>query len=279
MPRINYVPSRRTVHAVWYVAAAIVVALVAWLIWMVADTSQRLDDAERTRADREAQVSALVEQQADLSEASERNSEIAEALAQQVRQLGERPVVQPTAPPVIPGPIGEPGQRGPMGPTGPAPSAAEIQSAVAVYCASGRCDGRDPTATQVANAVAVYCDGRGECRGPAGSDGQDGTDGEDGAPGAPGADGVDGQDGADGRDAPPPTQAQVDQAVATYCESRGGCRGPKGDPGAPGSDGEDGASAVPLTFSFTVQHNPVQSTTYTCVVTAPGQTVTCTSDD
>jgi hypothetical protein len=273
MPRITYVPSVRTVRWAWFIFVAGVVAFIGWLVWTVADTSQRLDDAENTRADREAQVSALVEQQADLSEAAERNSEIAEALAQQVRQLGERPVVQPTATPVIPGPIGEPGQRGPMGPTGPAPSAAEIQSAVADYCASGRCDGRDPTATQVANAVAVYCDSRGECRGPAGSDGQDGADGEDGAPGAPGADG---QDGADGRDAPPPTQAQVDQAVATYCESRGGCRGPKGDTGAPG---DDGASAVPLTFSFTVQHNPVQSTTYTCVVTAPGQTVTCSSDD
>jgi hypothetical protein len=274
MPRITYVPSVRTVRLVWYVVAAGVVALVAWLVWAVAVTSQRLDDAENARADREEQVSALVEQQAHLSEAAERNSEIAEALAQQVRQLGERPVVQPTATPqVIPGPIGEPGRRGPMGPVGPAPSAAEIQSAVAVYCASGRCDGRDPTATQVANAVAAYCDGRGECRGPAGSDG---TDGEDGALGAPGADG---QDGADGRDAPPPTQTQVDQAVATYCDARGGCRGPKGDRGEPGADGADGASAVPLTFSFTVQHNPVQSTTYTCVVTAPGQTVTCTSDD
>jgi hypothetical protein len=277
VPKINYVPSRRTVHVVWYVAAALLVVLVAWLIWMVVVTSQRLDVAESTRADREAQVVELVEQQANLSEAAEHNSQIAEALAQQVRRLGERPVAKPEATPEpFPGPPGEPGQRGPMGPSGPAPSAAEIQSAVAVYCASGRCDGRDPTATQVAAAVATYCDGRGECRGPAGSDGQDGADGRNGEDGAPGADG---RDGADGSDAPPPSQAQVDQAVATYCDARGGCRGPKGDRGEPGTDGRDGQDAVPFTFSFTVQVNPVQQQTYTCTVTAPDQTVTCSSDE
>jgi hypothetical protein len=274
VPKINYVPSRRTVHVVWYVAAALLVVLVAWLIWMVVLTSQRLDDAESTRADREAQVVELVEQQANLSEAAERNSQIAEALAQQVRRLGERPVAKPEATPQpMPGPAGEPGQRGPVGPSGPAPSAAEIQSAVAVYCASGRCDGRDPTTSQVAAAVVSYCDRRGECRGPRGAPGQDGADGRDGV------DGEDGTDGQDGADAPPPTQAQVDAAVARYCDANGGCRGPKGDRGEPGTDGKDGQDAVPFTFSFTVQVNPVQQQTYTCTVTAPGESVTCSASD
>jgi hypothetical protein len=260
--RIHYVPSRRTVHVVWYVAAAGVVALVAWLVWTVADTNHRLEQADETLDRQAAAIAASRENQERLARSAENNADAAAVLADQVRKLGERPLITPDdLPPVVPGP---PGERGPMGPVGPGPSAAEVQSAVAVYCQSGRCDGRDPTTSQVAAAVAAYCDSRGECRGLAGGDGQNGADGRDGA------------DGQDGADAPPPTQAQVDAAVARYCDASGGCRGPKGDRGEPGNDGTD---AVPFTFRFTVQVNPVQSTTYTCTVTAPDQTVTCNSDD
>jgi hypothetical protein len=266
--RIHYVPSRRTVHVVWYVAAAGVVALVAWLVWAVADTNHRLEQADETLDQQAEAIATSRENQERLARSAESNADAAAVLADQVRKLGERPLITPDdLPEVIPGP---PGQRGPMGPVGPGPSAAEIQSAVAVYCQSGRCDGRDPTTGQVAAAVAAYCDRRGECRGPRGAPGQDGQDGEDGAPGA------DGRDGADGADAPPPTQAQVDAAVARYCDANGGCRGPKGDRGEPGDDGTD---AVPFTFRFTVQVNPVQQQTYTCTVTAPDQTVTCSSDE
>jgi hypothetical protein len=269
--RIHYVPSRRTVHAVWYVAAAGVVALVAWLVWAVADTNHRLEQADETLDRQAASIAASRENQERLARSAESNADAAAVLADQVRELGERPVVQPTSlPQVVPGP---PGERGPSGPPGPGPSAAEVQSAVAVYCQSGRCDGNDPTTSQVAAVVAAYCDRRGECRGPAGAPGQDGADGRDGVDGEDGTDGTDGQDGAD---APPPTQAQVDAAVARYCDANGGCRGPKGDRGQPG---DDGADAVPFTFRFTVQVNPVQQQTYTCTVTAPDQTVTCSSDE
>jgi predicted transcriptional regulator len=257
LPRIaDYVPSSRTVHAVWAVTAAVLALVMAWLVWTVASTSERLDDADAGRTAREAQVVDLQAEQQRLLEAAQNNAEAAAALARQVRELGEQPV---TVPPSTT-------EYGPPGPPGPAPSAAQVQAAVDAFCAGGRCDGRNPTASQVASAVAVYCDNRAECRGPAGVDGRDGAPGEDGAPGSDGADGV------DGRDAPPPTQAQVDRAVADYCDARGGCRGPKGDTGDRGPAGADGSngrgvtsvscSGPPTTFTFT--YSDGASETVTC---------------
>jgi hypothetical protein len=81
------------------------------------------------------------------------------------------------------------------------PTTEEIVSAVVAVCtATGGCNGRDgrdapaPTGAQIQAAVAVYCsDGR--CRGPAGAAGEDGAAGVDGRDGA---DGVNGQPGAPG---------------------------------------------------------------------------------
>ena len=254
MPRINYVPSVRTLRVAWTVFALVAVTVVAGLLWITVTTSRHLDAAD-ARLDR-----ARAERQ-ELVDTARANADAAAALAQQVRELGERPVANPTAvPDPVPGPPGARGPRGQQGEPGRAPSTSEIQSAVAAYCAGGRCDGHSPTTTQVRTAVLTYCDARGDCRGPAG---EDGTDGDAGPAGA---------DGRDGTDAPPPSQAQVDAAVASYCTANGGCRGPQGPRGEPGTPGVD---AVPFTFSFTVDLNPIQSRTYTCTITDPDQPVTC----
>ena len=95
------------------------------------------------------------------------------ALYEQLRALGERPVVAPgevdgdsagtQGPPGIqgvPGTRGEQGAPGTPGARGPAPTAAELAAAVADYCAAN-----------------------GDCRGPAGVTGAPGAPGETGAAG------------------------------------------------------------------------------------------------
>lgn len=255
----SYVPSTRVVRAVWIVAALIFVGLCVWLVWAVTSTSQNLEDADRALDSTSQRLDDAQAERRALAEVATANAEAAAALAQQLRELGERPVVDPTdLPEVVPGPQGPQGPQGIQGlqgvpgVRGPAPTAADIQAAVDAYCEeSGRCDGKDPTTTQVAAAVSSYCDSRGECRGPAGPAGEAGSAGED---------------------APPPSQDQVDEAVRAYCDSRGGCRGPQGEPGEQGEPGQD---AVPFRFTFTVQLNPVQSQTYTCTITEANQSVTC----
>lgn len=175
------------------------------------------------------------------------------------------------------GPMGPPGEQGPIGPQGPSPSFAQVQNAVDLYCSTGRCDGKNPSASQVANAVAMYCDDRGECQGPKGEKGDTGEAGTDGL------DGTNGVDGATGPRGPGPTPEQISAAVATYCSNQpgGSCegpQGPQGEPGADGQDGQPGTPAVPFTFTFTVPPNGVGGTptTYSCTVTAPDTTATCT---
>jgi len=103
--------------------------------------------------------------------------------------------------------------------------------------------------------------------GPQGIPGLQGPPGEDGEPGPPGRRGRAGEDGTDG---------------ATGTNGRNGQdgeRGPMGPPGPAGvdgtngRDGEDGQSAFPFTFTFTVQQNPLQSTTYTVTCTVEACTV------
>lgn len=120
---------------------------------------------------------------------------------------------------------------GPQGPKGdPGTNAAEVTNAqilvaVTQYCAdTGKCTGKDgstPTPAQVAAAVASYCTANGDCRGPQGD---------------PGSDGQNGSPGSDGKDAPAVTQAQLANAVETYCANNT-CRGPAGQDGAQGPTG------------------------------------------
>jgi hypothetical protein len=135
------------------------------------------------------------------------------------------------------GPAGPAGSPGATGAAGRPPTAQEIALAVRAYCATGVCVGQ-PTDAQVRTAVARYCSG-GTCRGPAGSNGSNGTDGTDGAAGADGAPGATGPAGPPG---PGPTDAQINQAVATYCGNND-CTGPAGPQGPAG---------YPDSFDFTV---------------------------
>lgn len=87
-----------------------------------------------------------------------------DALYEQLRSVGEDPVVEPgTSSPSSPGPSGPTGPQGVPGDDGPAPSAADVLAAVNAYCASV-----------------------GGCRGADGAPGANGADGEDGTPGANG---------------------------------------------------------------------------------------------
>lgn len=105
-------------------------------------------------------------------------------------------------------------------------------------------------------------------RGAPGADGKDGADGQDSeVPGPPGpASKVPGPQGPPG---PPGTPGATGPAGPT---------GPTGPAGKDGSDGDDGDDALPFTFTFTVQTNPVQSTTYTVTCTAGGCTVDTASE-
>lgn len=101
-----------------------------------------------------------------------------DALYEQLRTLGEDPVVEPGKSTDEPGPLGPTGPQGVPGEDGapgPAPTAAEVLAAVQAYCASV-----------------------GGCRGADGAPGTNGTPGADGAPGSPGPQGPAGKDGAPG---------------------------------------------------------------------------------
>jgi hypothetical protein len=165
---------------------------------------QRIDtlgaQLEESRTDRTSLRAELNEQESASA-----------ALAEQVKRLGGKPVVDPPATPT-------------QGERGPGPTAAQVQAAVADYCAGDRCK---PTVSrsQVAAAVADYCAG-GLCQG---------EDGTNGGPGADGTDGVNGADGTDGAPGPGPTDEQIAAAVEAYCAD-GKCQG---EPGQDGADGKD----------------------------------------
>jgi hypothetical protein len=89
---------------------------------------------------------------------------------------------------------------------------AQIRAAVDRHLeANPPADGRPPTTEEIVSAVVAVCTATGGCN------------------------------GRDGRDAPPPTGAQIQAAVASYC-SDGRCRGPRGEPGQDGVDGADGVT-------------------------------------
>src|SRR3546814_11180133 len=112
MPLItNYVPSHRTVRAVWYVAGVGVVLLIVWLVWAVASTSDHLQQADRTLQQTTQRLDEAEAERRQLEETAESNAAAAPALARQVRALGEKPGTSPaTPPPALPGP---PAAQGP----------------------------------------------------------------------------------------------------------------------------------------------------------------------
>lgn len=109
-------------------------------------------------------------------------------------------------------------------------------------------------------------------QGPQGLQGVPGRDGRQGRPGPPGADGqpggagmngTDGLNGSDGADGAP---------------GPAGPPGPKGETGTTGPPGPAGESAYPFSFTFTVQNNPSQSTTYTVTCNSAGCNVESTTN-
>lgn len=190
-----------------FIALVLAMAAIGLAIALV---SHRVDtlgaQLEESRTDRTSLRSELNEQEAAST-----------ALAEQVKRLGGKPVVDPpTVPPAA-------GQRG------PGPTEAQVRAAVADYCSGDRCK---PTVSrsQVAEAVAAYC-AKDACKGAPGvaTDGADGTDGTDG---------TDGADGSDGAPGPGPTDEQIAAAVEAYCAD-GKCKGESGRDGADGADGKD----------------------------------------
>lgn len=241
----NNIGSRRTT----LVLAGIFIVLTFFTIWSILGLRNDLNSAESERKKIEEQQAA--------------SSQAASQLAEQVKDLGGRPVVDPEDLESLRGEQGIPGIPGRP------PSSAEISLAVQSFCSGGRCDGNNPTASQVAQAVASYCNNRGECRGDQGEVGDRG---------------------------PGPTGNQVASAVETYCAARNNCTGPqgvpgdKGDTGAKGDKGEKGdkgdkgergeageSLSFPFTFSFTIPASALEpARTFTCTVPSATASVTCT---
>ncbi len=107
-----------------------------------------------------------------------------DALYEQLRSVGEDPVVGPST--------SSPSSPGPSGPTGPQGVPGD--------------DGRAPTAAEVLEAVNAYCASVGGCKGVPGTPGTNGTNGQPGEsvvgpqgpagpPGPAGADGLPGMNG------------------------------------------------------------------------------------
>ncbi len=136
------------------------------------------------------------------------------------------------------------------GEPGRPPSNDEIASAVAAYCAGGKCqgvDGNTPSPDDVVRAVAQYC-GPNSCMGVPGRDAAEVTFAQLAAVVtsycATGA--CTGPAGSDGLNAAPPTDAQLVSAVETYC-STGVCQGPAGlDSTVPGPAGADSTVPGPM---------------------------------
>lgn len=197
--------SERAVRRAWTVVGVLaVIVLIVTVIGLV-----RLSDSNESLTDKVERSDAKL---AKLSKQADDDHAAAQALKEQVKRLGGKPVAEP----------GEP----PAGPQGPGPTATQVKAAVADYCAGDRCK---PTVSrsQVAAAVADYCAG-GACQGRPGA-ADDGTDGTNGADGATGPQGPQG---------PGPTADQIAAAVEAYCAD-GKCRGEKGETGDTGPAGED----------------------------------------
>lgn len=103
-------------------------------------------------------------------------------------------------------------------------------------------------------------------QGEAGETGDTGAIGPQGPRGLPGLRGIRGRDGEDGVDG-------ADGADGIGRTGPTGTTGPAGPQGPQGERGEPG-DPFPFTWTFTVQTNPGQSTTYTVTCTRDG----CTTD-
>lgn len=174
---------------------------------------------------------------------------------------GQTPVAPPADeiaknPSVVPGPKGAPGDTGPQGIPG-------LQGPMGIPGLQGEKGDKGDKGDTVVGPQGIQ--GIPGIQGPKGDAGANGLDGAAGPAGPPGPAGADGQNA---------TQSQVDSAVNAFCSSANDpCRST-----VPGPTGPAGKNAYPFTFTFVIQNNPVQRTTYTCTVSDPAQPATCTTN-
>lgn len=175
--------ARLALRITWAAVVALVIVLLVGLVvaavWLNGRNDELANRVDRAEASQTQMKGDLDEQAA-----------AAEALEQQLRQLGEQPVVVPDD--VDDAPIVITGQKGDRG-----PSCIEEIGYPRCRGAAGD-DGANGSGGSVgASCVAEL--GLEACRGPAGADGKNGTDGKDGAPGTDGRGIKDAQCGPDGR--------------------------------------------------------------------------------
>lgn len=175
----------------------LLVAAMATIGLAIALTAHRVDSLgvqlEESKSDRASLKADLNDQEA-----------ASQALAEQVKRLGGKPVVDPVQAP----PSTSPNQPSP----GLTP--AQIVAGVDAWCSIGnRCKPPGLTRQQVLAAVAAHCAG-GNCQGPP---------------------------PRDGKDAPAITAAQISAGIAAHCANDAcSIKGDKGDEGDQGEKGEKG---------------------------------------
>jgi len=204
---MKHATSRRAAFARWTgqestlkagVGVAVVTALVfvIWLIWVVVSLAGRVERAD----------GAIAQQRTAIARADTDRKALATAVSEanaKLKSLGQTPVIVPPPPAGV-------------------VSSAQIDAAVARYCATGLCtprNGRDapaPTPAQVEAAVRAVC----------------------------------ADDACKGADGAAPSDAQIGSAVAAYCASNT-CRGEDGTDGTNGTNGTDGkdGTATPGTYT------------------------------
>lgn len=175
-------------------------------------------------------------------------------LRDQIKALGEVPVVAAPTPEVIagePGAKGESGPQGATGPQGPGPSNAQVLEAVDVFCGNGRCQGPiGPVGPQ----------------GSVGLSGNDGVTGATGPIGPQGPQGIPGSAGVDGAS----VQGPAGPPGADGAPGPAGPPGPQGDPGVsgpPGPQGDPGLQGPPGSSEGEVRTITIGGVTFTCTVT------------
>lgn len=231
------------IGTMWALVTLVGVGILVW---------QNLESGQQT-VDAKAGEKAAVEESKDLAEEVDRICKTSTPEARNLKAAGKcdqaKQVIERPGPP---GPQGDPGTPGRP------PTSAEVAQAVASFCVvRNQCRGPGgptgaagknaplPTEAQVAQAVATYCNARGECRGPTGTDGTNGTTGPVGPAGPTGSPGPSGPQGEQGIPGPPPSQAQVNEGVAAYCDGQAdNCAGPAGPQGPVGPQGPKGDPAT-----------------------------------
>lgn len=190
---------RRARRRMWIAIGAIVIglALTLLLVW-------------RQQAGTDRELDAVHDQLAAAEERSAANAAAAVANAEQLRELGEVPRVEPPEEPST--------QLVPVGPT-----REQVQDAVGEYFALNPPEpGRAPRPAEIAAAVSNYLAEHPPERGPAGSSPPPEMvaaavrDYLVANPPPPGQDGTDGTDGVDGQDATP---EMVAEQVRAYIEA------------------------------------------------------------